>query len=50
MIYDIENECLNLTNYNKLLFEIAARLDKCLMLVIACGFNLNDLLQEPVDN
>jgi len=32
------------------LFDIAAKLDKCLMLVIACGFSLNDLLHEPVDN
>jgi len=50
MIYDIENDCLQLQNYNKTLFEIAAKLDKCLMLVIACGFSLNDLLHEPVDN
>jgi hypothetical protein len=50
MIYDIENDCLQLHNYNKILFEISAKLDKCLMLVIACGFSLNDLLHEPVDN
>jgi hypothetical protein len=50
MIYDIENDCLQLNNYDKLLFEIAAKLDKCLMLVIACGFSLNDLLHYPVDN
>ena len=50
MIYDIENDCLQLKNYNKILFDIAAKLDKCLMLVIACGFSLNDLLHEPVDN
>lgn len=50
MIYDIENDCLQLQNYNKLLFDIASKLDKCLMLVIACGFSLNDLLHEPVDN
>lgn len=50
MIYDVENDCLQLQNYNKVLFEISAKLDKCLMLVIACGFSLNDLLHEPVDN
>ena len=50
MIYDVENDCLQLNNYDKLLFEIAAKLDKCLMLVIACGFSLNDLLHYPVDN
>lgn len=50
MVYDIENDSLQLKNYNKVLFDIAAKLDKCLMLVIACGFSLNDLLHEPVDN
>jgi hypothetical protein len=50
MIYDVENECLQLQNYNKTLFDISAKLDKCLMLVIACGFSLNDLLHEPVEN
>ena len=49
-IYDIENDQLQLANYNQVLFDIAAKLDKCLMLVIACGFSLNDLLHEPVDN
>ena len=50
LVYDLENDCLQLKNYNKVLFDIAAKLDKCLMLVIACGFSLNDLLHEPVDN
>lgn len=50
MIYDVEKDCLQLQNYHKVLFDIAAKLDKCLMLVIACGFSLNDLLHEPVDN
>jgi hypothetical protein len=50
MIYDTENKRIQLHLYNQLLFEIAAKLDKCLMLVIACGFSLNDLLHEPVDN
>jgi len=50
MIFDLENNRLHLQNYNKILFDIAAKLDKCLMLVIACGFSLNDLLHEPVDN
>ena len=50
MIFDVENDKLQLQNYNKDLFDIAAKLDKCLMLVIACGFSLNDLLHDPVDN
>ena len=50
MIYDSENKRIQMHLYNQLLFEIAAKLDKCLMLVIACGFSLNDLLHEPVDN
>ena len=50
MIFDVENDTLQLQNYNKTLFDISAKLDKCLMLVIACGFSLNDLLHEPVDN
>lgn len=44
MIYDLEGDQLQLQNYNKLLFDIATKLDKCLMLVIACGFSLHDLL------
>ena len=39
MIYDIEHPASKLP-----------KLDKCLILVIACGFSLNDLLHEPVDN
>ena len=50
MIYDVENDALQLENYNKLLFDISVKLDKCLMLVIACGFSLNELLHNPVDN
>jgi hypothetical protein len=50
MIYDVENNTLQLQNYNKIAFDIASKLDKCMMLVIACGFSLNDLLHEPVDN
>lgn len=50
MIYDLEGDQLQLQNYNKVLFDIATKLDKCLMLVIACGFSLHDLLQQPVDN
>ena len=50
MIFDVEGNQLNLQNYNKVLFDIASKLDKCLMLVIACGFSLNDLLHEPVNN
>ena len=50
MIVNESSNALSLGGYNKVLFDIAAKLDKCLMLMIACGFSLNDLLHEPVDN
>lgn len=50
MIYDHSTSTLNLANYNEVLFELAVKLDKCLLLVIACGFSLNDLLSEPKGN
>ena len=41
---------LNLTNFNDKIFHIASKLDKCLILVVACGFSLNTLPQEPEAN
>jgi hypothetical protein len=38
---------VNLANFNNDLFTIASKLDKCLMLVVSCGFNLNSLIQDP---
>jgi hypothetical protein len=34
---------LSLQNFNEMIFSIASKLDKCLMLVVACGFSLNSL-------
>jgi hypothetical protein len=50
MIYDASTDSLNLANYNDVLFELATKLDKCLLLVVACGFSLNDLISEPKNN
>lgn len=41
---------LNLANFNDKIFHIASKLDKCLILVVACGFSLNTLPQEPEAN
>jgi hypothetical protein len=50
MIYDQSTSTLTLDKFNKDLFELASKLDKCLQLVIACGFSLHDLLGEPKNN
>ena len=50
MIYDAETNRVNLANYNESLFAIASKLDKCLMLIVACGFSINNLVQEPKNN
>ena len=47
MIYNSESKQINLGGFNRDLFKIASKLDKCLMLVVACGFNLHNLIQEP---
>ena len=41
---------VNLQPFNEMIFTIASKLDKCLMLVVACGFSLNSLPQEPETN
>jgi hypothetical protein len=50
MIYDSERDELNLGSYNESLFMIASKLDKCLMLLVSCGFSLHNLLSEPENN
>ena len=50
MIYDYSQNQLNLNNFNQVLFDLASKLDKCLLLMVACGFSLNELLNEPVQN
>ena len=50
MIFDTSTNTLTLEKFNQDLFELAAKLDKCLQLVIACGFSLHDLLGEPKNN
>ena len=48
MIYDTENNRVNLGNYNESLFTIASKLDKCLMLIVACGFSGHGFKLVPV--
>ena len=36
--------------YNASLFAIAAKLDKCLMYIVGCGFSINNLVAEPDNN
>lgn len=50
MIYDAASGQLTLDKFNKDLFELASKLDKCLQYVISCGFSLHDLLGEPKNN
>jgi hypothetical protein len=50
MIFDKTTNSLTLEKFNQDLFEVASKLDKCLQLVIACGFSLHDLLVEPKNN
>ena len=50
MIYDYSQNQLNLNNFNQVLFDLASKLDKCLLLMVACGFSLNELLNEPFQN
>lgn len=52
MIYDAQTESLKplAGNYNECLFSIAAKLDKCLMFIVGCGFSINNLVAEPESN
>lgn len=50
MIIDTSTGNLTLEKFNDQLFDLASKLDKCMQLVIACGFSLHDLLGEPKNN
>lgn len=47
---NVVSSTLNIQNFNENIFMIASKLDKCLMLVVACGFSLNQLPHEPETN
>ena len=46
----VEQNEISTRNFNEQIFKLASKLDKCIYLSIACGFNLSDLLQEPKEN
>lgn len=50
MIYDSGSQSVTLSNFNDILFSIASKLDKLLMLLVHCGFSLTNLLSEPENN
>jgi len=50
MIYDTSTQSVTLNNFNEVLFSIASKLDKLLMLLVQCGFSLTNLLSEPENN
>jgi hypothetical protein len=50
MIYDSGSQSVTLSNFNDILFSIASKLDKLLMLLVNCGFSLTNLLSEPENN
>ena len=50
IIFDTQSGNLTLEKFNPELFELASKLDKCMQLVVACGFSLADLLIEPKNN
>lgn len=50
MIYDAGTQSVTLNNFNEVLFSIASKLDKLLMLLVHCGFSLTNLLSEPENN
>lgn len=50
MIYDSGSQSVTLSNFNDILFSIASKLDKLLMLLVHCGFSLTNLLSEPDNN
>ena len=50
MIYDAGTQSVTLNNFNEVLFSIASKLDKLLMLLVHCGFSLTYLLSEPDNN
>lgn len=50
MIMSVETKQLQLHNFNEIIFEIASKLDKVLIMVVSCGFSLNNLPHEPETN
>lgn len=50
MIMSVETKQLQLQNFNEIIFEIASKLDKVLIMVVSCGFSLNNLPHEPETN
>lgn len=45
-----ETKQLQLHNFNDIIFEISSKLDKVLIMVVSCGFSLNNLPNEPETN
>ena len=52
MVFDSATQELKplAATYNQSLFQIAAKLDKCLMYIVGCGFSINNLVAEPDSN
>lgn len=50
MIFNEATSEVQINNYNESLFAIAAKLDKCLMVIVGCGFSINNLVAEPDNN
>lgn len=50
MIFDPHTQYISLHSFNDVLFQIASKLDKLLMLIVHCGFSLTNLLSEPDNN
>ncbi len=46
----LQNDQLSLQNFNETIFDIASKLDKVLILVVSCGFNLTSLPNDPESN
>ncbi len=49
-LYDQTKQEITLQGFNQELFKLSVKLDKCLVLVVACSFNLNDLMTNPDNN
>jgi hypothetical protein len=50
MVWDKSTQSINLSNFNDVLFSLASKLDKVMMLLVHCGFSLTNLLSEPENN
>ena len=49
-LIDTQTMQITIQKFNQDLFRLSMKLDKCLMLVVACSFNLNDLMTNPENN